>query len=182
MGLVLGGSSGGGITASSTDTLTNKTIDGNSNTITNVGGGGGALIGAVTGSDYECSNNAVQTDVTGMTVALEASSVYRIDVYVQGDNDNSQTSLYKVTYTGTNTGASLLRVDEAGELNAQVEMFDVDIYYLAFGTRLHSRALTGYIRTGTAGNLKVQMRQQAASAVDSSFMKIGSNIMATKLT
>lgn len=151
----------------------------------NAGGGGGFWDSVTIALDVERSNDNSYTDVTGLTVALDASSKYLIKLFIglkaenTGDNPRAK---FKMAYSGTKDTSMISALEKASSISrsSSDDLLGTKELYISTGDEVFFSA-EGHISTTTSGNLKIQAGQLSASATDSSFITAGSTIIYKKV-
>jgi hypothetical protein len=148
-------------------------------------GGGGSAGGfwnsVTTTTDFVISNNGTYTDVTGLSVSLEANSLYLIALELGGYRDGSGTGQWFLDYSGTKADGAIRALDDAtgAGYSSSADILASKVQYITTsGTVFVS--FRGYIETTTAGDLQVQLKQ-ANVTMDDTVCVAGSTIMYKKV-
>lgn len=166
-----------------TETLTNKTISGLTNTITDIG----PVSASVSGSNVT-TTSATAADITGLSISVAANKTYRITGALFIGSSNTGGSQY--TFTGPAGAAILSCVMQGSGSGANTTqsvkmptlgtLTTTGLAFLRANNTAGSLTFIAYITTaGTAGTL--QMQFASAVAGETSTVFVGSTIDAIEL-
>lgn len=143
------------------------------------------LFARTTVGDQSITNDVILNDITGLTVAVEANSVYKIELFLVYDTGGTPDIQFGLTFpagaTGT-WGASPGRraADVDADFTAVSIATAINSGGVAAGTVLSASFRGLLITSGTAGNFVVQFCQATTSAT-ATIVKNDSYIYLTKV-
>lgn len=146
--------------------------------------------GSVSGSDVT-NTTVTLANITGMSVAVEASKKYRVTAVLLSGQDNTGGTCYAIagpassavlsgTWTGTSTAATTPIISKVSAMGVSSATSGSGAAFNRFITTEGKVILVAYITTaGTAGNIILQFRSVTATQTSTVF--IGSTIDVTEV-